>query len=95
MEKIVQIIGAEEIANRVVKLICIPYTTGEVQKKKISMLDMAMKGTNISEMVSEIQGEKKQYTHLYISRDEWINTFHNKLYSTIKLNISLEKELNR
>ena len=94
MKKMVQIVGAKEVANKVVELTCIPYTSAEVREKKKSMMSMAMGGMDIAEMVQKVQGEQKQLTKIYISRDEWINELHNRLYSTLSIDIELDKELN-
>jgi len=93
MEKILQIIGAKVVENEIIELTLIPYTSKEVRKKKISMIDMAMKGVDTQQMVKEIQGERQQLSKLYVSQDEWLNTFKNKLYSSIKINIDMEKEM--
>ena len=93
MGKIMQIVGAKVVENQMVKLSLIPYTSKEVRKKKISMLDLAVKGMDTQQMVKEIQGEQQQISILFISQDEWLNVFKNKLYTTIKINMSIEKEL--
>jgi len=91
MEMIIQIIGAEEIANNVVKLTCIPYTSKQIREKHKSFLSMATTGMNVSDMVQEIQGHQQKKHILYINRDEWRHEFKNRLYSTIKVNIALDK----
>jgi hypothetical protein len=93
MEKMLQIIGAKEVANKIVEITCIPYTSTEVREKKKSMLSMAMQGINVSEMVQEIQGERQQFTKFYVTQDEWLNFFKNKMYSAIKVDISMFKEM--
>ena len=93
MEKMLQIIGAEEIQNKIVKLTLIPYTSKEVREKHKSFLSMASSGLNVKDMVQEIQGHQQQKTHIYITHDEWLNTFKNKMYSAIKMNIELVKEM--
>jgi len=91
MEMLIQIIGAEEVSNDVVKLTCIPYTSKEVRQKHKSFLSMAGSGLNVADMVQEIQGHQQKKHVLFISRDEWIKEFKNRLYSTIKVNIELQK----
>jgi len=91
MEKILQIIGAKVVENQMVELTLIPYTSKEVREKKMSMFEMATKGVNVTEMVKEIQGERQQMSKLYVSQDEWLNDFKNKLYSSIKIKIDMEK----
>ena len=93
MEKILQIIGAKEVANKIVEITCIPYVVAEVREKKKSMLAMAAKGMNVSEMVKEIQGEQQQLTKFYVTQDEWLNFFKNKMYSAIQVNIAMFKEM--
>ena len=91
MEKILQIIGAKIVQNKMVELTLIPYTSQEVRQKHQSFLTMATKGLNVKDMVEEIQGHRQQISTLFISEDEWLNTFKNKIYSTIKVDMSLEK----
>lgn len=91
MEMIIQIIGAEEIANKIVKLTCIPYTTQVVREKHKSFISMATSGLNVKDMVQEIQGHQQQKHIIYVSQDIWRHELKNRLYSTIKVNIELDK----
>jgi len=93
MKQILQIIGAKVVDAGVVEITCIPFTSGEVREKRKSMLSMAMKGINIQDMVKEVQGERQRFSVFYISQDEWINVFKNQLYSSIDVDININKKL--
>jgi len=44
-------------------------------------------------MVKEVQGERQRFSVFYISQDEWINVFKNQLYSSIDVDININKKL--
>lgn len=91
MKMIIQIIGAEEVATNVIKLTCIPYTSKELRQKHKSFISMATQGLNVQDMVQEIQGHQQQKHILYVDRDTWRFEFKNRLYSTLKVDMELDK----
>lgn len=91
MEKILQIVGAKLVENKMVKLVLIPYSSPEVRKKKESMLKLAISGVNVQDLVKQVQGDRQQLSKIFITQDEWLNVFKNKLFSTIKISFELEE----
>jgi len=88
-EQILQIIGAELIQNNLVEVTLIPFSN--VKVKSPSILDLASGG--IEQLIKETTKKQQSKTKLYITQDEWLNGFKNKLFSTIKLDMQLEKEM--
>jgi len=93
IEKKLQVIGAREVENHIVELTLIPYTSKEVRQKHKGFIEMAMSGMVTKDIIKEVQGHRQQISKLYITRDEWLNIFKNKIYSAIDVNINMFKEM--
>ena len=92
MKRELQIIGAKVVGVNLVKVVCIPYTTPEVREKRLSLLDLALKGdTGIKDIVREAKDVQEEKTIFFVSLDEWRKFFKNRLLSRIVMNINVEQ----
>jgi len=90
MEQDLQIIGAKVINKNLIEISCIPFTTPGVTKKDISIMDLAMKGIDINELMSEAQSKKKNISKFYVTLDEWNNIFQNRILTMINIKIEVK-----
>lgn len=96
MKQILQIVGSEFVKpgiqkdqlDAVFKITCIPFTTEQVKLKKPSLLDMAMGGGGtIQELMQQAESHKTNQTIFYITLEEWLDIFRNKLLTKIEVDV--------
>lgn len=88
MKKELQIIGANIVGAKTVKVCCIPFTTPGVKKKEASLMSIAMGGAGIQDIMSEAQAKKSEITVFFVPLDEWLNTFKNRLLTKITMDVT-------
>jgi len=91
MKQILQIVGAEVISKDMVKLTLIPYTSKEVQEKRPSLFELAKGGGGVQQLIEQTQSLQKQKSILFVSLDDWLNTFKNKPISKVSIDIQIEQ----
>jgi len=89
MKQMLQIVGADMVNAKLVKITCIPYTTEQVQEKKPSIFDIAKGGAGVMELMQQAEATRSKLTVFFLDRETWINEFKNRLYSVIEVDINI------
>ena len=87
MKQELQIIGADVVGPKTIKVCCMPFTTPGVKKKEASLMSMAMGGVGIQDLVREAEAKKSQKTIFYVSLEYWETVLKNRLFSKITMEV--------
>jgi hypothetical protein len=97
MKKIMQLIGAKVVSagmradglDSVVELAFIPFTSEKMKLKRPSLMDMALGGgIDIQEIVKQAKGMESHLTIIYVSLEEYLETFKNKILTKCEIEIT-------
>lgn len=97
MKQTLQLIGAKVVSggtrpdgiDSVVELIFIPFTTEKIKVKRPSLMDMALGGgINIEDIVKQAKGMESHLTIMYVSLEEYLTTFQNKILTKCELELT-------
>lgn len=95
MKKELQVIGAEVTGLDQVKVVCIPFTTPEIRKKKKSLMELAMGGGDIQELIQDAKESQQEKIVFFVTLNEWLEFFGNILLSHVSVDMDMVQKIER